>query len=152
MGCECYFYVRYKQKNEWKPLPLFKEADNDKGYENLYFWLCGYDVYEIVKKYFKVMTDEKERLDFAYNELHDDEYNEGHAEEILNNNEFPMYEVTLSYLKWRTFDPIEDDDDMGQYEVDTLKRIVSRVDAMVELADMEYFHPDNIKIMCYASY
>ena len=159
MGAESIMFVQTRDDNGiWNIVPLFNE-----NREYVDFFYCGRDVAQMIADNFNKMNDPMERKLFGI-ELNIEEmkslnpFLKEDIKAIEDQNEFPMYCVSLSYLKMKAYEPhknyFDDDDEYENYwSMQTLAgEIVKKVDNILELVDFDWIHPDNVRVACFISY
>lgn len=155
MGVDMNFFVKIKKDNKYIDLPLY----NREG-EPVSITYCGWALFDEFRMVFRATSFEemKEYVNHYYRdenkECEDDNY-AGIA----------AYEMSLTYLMYlvekakvdRGNEPVsfpsdeedeEDRIDMNRFYTE----IVNSVNVMLTLADENYIHPDNVKIIMLASY
>lgn len=149
MGVDMNFFVKIKKDNKYIDLPLY----NKEG-EPVSITYCGWALFNRVKEVFRTLSFEemKEHADHYYKGWEDDDY-----------AGITTYETSLTYLMYlvEKTDPIKlvfssdkkDDDDEDKINMNKFyTEIVNSVNVMLDLADEDYIHPDNVKIVMLASY
>ena len=154
MGVDMNFFVKIKKDNKYIDLPLY----NREG-EPISITYCGWALFDEFKMIFRATSFEemKEYVDHYYRsdeEREDDDY-VGIA----------AYEMSLTYLMYlvekakvdRGNEPVsfpsDEDDDEDRIDMNRFyTEIVNGVNVMLALADEDYIHPDNVKIVMLATY
>ena len=150
MGVDMNFFVKIKKDNKYIDLPLY----NREG-EPVSITYCGWELFDEFKKTFRTTSFEemKEYVDHYYR-------NESKACEDDDYVGIVAYEMSLTYLMYLILKvdtrkgPVsfhsdeEDRIDINRFYTE----IVNSVNAMLNLADEDDIHPDDIKIVMLADY
>lgn len=152
MGVDMNFFVKIKKDDKYIDLPLY----NREG-EPVSITYCGWALFDEFRMVFRKTSFEemKEHVDHYYRdedkECEDDDYTGVEA-----------YEMSLTYLMYliekakNEPDKIcsnNDDDDEDRIDMNRFyTEIVNSVNVMLTLADEDYIHPDNVKIVMLANY
>lgn len=154
MGVDMNFFVKIKKDDKYIDLPLY----NREG-EPVSITYCGWALFDEFRMVFRKTSFEKmkEYVDHYYRdedkECEDDDYTGIEA-----------YETSLTYLMYlvekakvdKRNEPVSipsDDDDEDRIDMNRFyTEIVNSVNVMLALADENYIHPDNVKIVMLASY
>ena len=153
MGVDMNFFVKIKKDNKYIDLPLY-----DREGEPVSITYCGWALFDEFRMVFRTTSFEemKEYVDHYYRDENKECEDDNYAG-------ITAYEMSLTYLMYlvekaknepakTSFPPDEEDDedriDMNRFYTE----IVNSVNVMLNLANEDYIHPDNVKIVMLASY
>lgn len=150
MGVDMNFFVKIKKDNKYIDLPLY----NREG-EPVSITYCGWALFDEFKMVFR-------KTSFEEMKEHVNHYYRDESKECEDDNYagIAAYEISLTYLMYLvekaknepdkicSNEENEDRIDMNRFYTE----IINSVNVMLNLADEDYIHPDNVKIVMLASY
>ena len=153
MGVDMNFFVKIKKDNKYIDLPLY----NREG-EPVSITYCGWALFDEFKMVFRKTSFEemKEYVDHYYR----DENEECEDNDYIG---IEAYEMSFTYFMYlvekaknkpaKTPSPSDEEDDEDEIDMNRFyTEIVNSVNVMLNLADEDYIHPDNVKIVMLANY
>ena len=150
MGVDMNFFVKIKKDNKYIDLPLY----NREG-EPVSITYCGWALFDEFKMVFH--TTSFEEMKEYVNHYYRDENKECEDDDYAG---IAAYEMSLTYLMYLVEKAKNEPDKICSNEENEdridMKRfyaeIINNVNVMLSLADEDYIHPDNVKIIMLASY
>lgn len=151
MGVDMNFFVKIKKDDKYIDLPLY----NREG-EPVSITYCGWALFDEFKMVFLPTSFEKMK-EYINHYYYKDENKELEEDDYVG---IVTYETSLTYLMYLVEkaknepDKIcsnkenEDRIDMNRFYTE----IVNNIIVMLSLADEDYIHPDNVKIVMLATY
>ena len=153
MGVDMNFFVKIKKDNKYIDLPLY----NREG-KPVSITYCGWALFDEFKMVFRKTSFEemKEYVDHYYR----DENEECEDNDYIG---IEAYEMSFTYFMYlvekaknkpaKTPSPSDEEDDEDEIDMNRFyTEIVNSVNVMLNLADEDYIHPDNVKIVMLANY
>lgn len=155
MGVDMNFFVKIKKDNKYIDLPLY----NREG-EPVSITYCGWALFDEFKMVFR-------KTSFEEMKEHVNHYYRDESKECEDDNYagIAAYEISLTYLMYLVEKakvdrrnepvslPLDEEDDEDRIDMNRFyNEIVNSVNVMLNLADEDYIHPDNVKIVMLASY
>lgn len=155
MGVDMNFFIKIKKDDKYIDLPLY----NREG-DPVSITYCGWELYDEFKRIFRATSFEKTKkyVDHYY---YRDENKEREDEDYIG---ITAYEISLTYLMYfiekakidRGYKPVSytpDEDNEDRIDISKIyTELVNSVNVMLNLADEDYIHPDDIKIVMLADY
>ena len=155
MGAQCNFYVQYKTDLDfWEMIPLYNEKR-----EPVYIWRCGWDFLSAVQEMAYHLPKEDRKMTAIMtgaNKYFDKD------DDINDNNVYPVYTVSYPYLmaldareNTVNYDATYDENDSPLVEVNEVyvaKSVFQEIKMMINLAGLDYMHPDKFRIIIEVSY
>ena len=155
MGVDMNFFVKIKKDNKYIDLPLY----NREG-EPVSITYCGWALFDEFRMVFRA-TSFEEMKEYV-NHYYRDENKECEDDNYAG---ITAYEMSLTYLMYliekaknkpdKICSNKKEDDEDDEEDIDMNRfytEIVNSVNVMLTLADENYIHPDNVKIVMLASY
>lgn len=149
MGVDMNFFIKIKKDDKYIDLPLY----NREG-EPISITYCGWALFDRIKEVLCVTPFEKmkEYVDHYYCK---DENKEPEENDYIG---IEAYEISLTYLMYlvekaknepaKTLFDEEDEINISRFYTG----IVNSINVMLSLADEDYLHSDDVKIVMLASY
>lgn len=137
MGVDMEFYVQQRRINSvtYETLPIYKKDGTP-----VCIWYKGREKWDWIRDQAAGTITEFEQRMLAIDTKW---YVPSEEEESI----IPTYDFSLSHLKNLAAADYQDEDEK-EFWADLLKN----VEAMLRLADELWYHPDNIRIVCFVSY
>ena len=150
MGVDMNFFVKIKKDNKYIDLPLY----NREG-EPVSITYCGWALFDEFRMVFR--TTSFEEMKEYVNHYFKDENKECEDDDYAG---IAAYEMSLTYLMYLVEKAKNEPDKICSNEENEdridMKRfyaeIINSVNVMLSLADEDYIHPDNVKIVMLATY
>ena len=140
MGVDMEFYVQQRRINSaiYETLPIYKKDGTP-----VCIWHKGREKWDWVRYQTANTITEFERRMLAIDTKW---YVPSEEEESI----IPTYDFSLSHLKNLAAADYEDEE--GENEKKFWAELLKEVEVMLYLADELWYHPDNIRIVCFVSY
>ena len=153
MGVDMNFFVKIKKDDKYIDLPLY-----DKEGKPVSITYCGWALYDEFRMVFR-KTSFEEMKEYV-NHYYGDENEEDEDDNYIG---IEAYEMSLTYFMYlvekaknkpdKICSNKEDDDNEDEIDMNRFyTEIVNSVNVMLNLADEDYIHPDNVKIVMLANY
>lgn len=143
MGVDYSFYIQYREKDEWKNLPIYDVNHNLVSIND-----CGREKWEWIREEANRNVDE--------NEIYQLGIEAGWVDPTEKENEFELayYNFSFAHLKYLALKdyPDENEYEEGWGPKDFWQTLKDKVYLLLNIANIEWMHPDNIRIIVFVGY
>lgn len=141
MSVDYSFYIQYRNKDEWKNLPIYDVNHNLVSIDD-----CGGEKWDWIKEEAYGYVDEDEVRQLGVEA--------GWVDPTEEENEFKLvyYGFSFAYLKYLALKDYPDEYEEGWGPKDFWKALKDKVYLLLNIADIEWMHPDDVRIIVFVGY